>query len=125
MINKLGPVTTAFALGIIAFTGHLFVASMMDTTDALALLSVLYASLFAATVIIILILKQIMKRNIDNVGYTFMLLTSIKMVIVYLVFKTFAVEIGVVGLSKGHLISAFFIMLGVETFCTIRMINKN
>lgn len=125
MTNKFRPILDATGLSMLAVIVHLAIAYFLKLPDGLSLLAVLYGALFTATAIILLILIKIMFRNIDNVGYTFMLLTCIKMVIIYLVFKTFATEIGTEGLPKAHLIAAFFVMLGVETWCTVRMLNKN
>ena len=124
MINRFRPLAHAAAFALIAFAVHMSAAYLLKVENA-SLLPMLYGALFGMMLIILTILIMIKQKNIDSVGYAFMLLTCVKMVVIYLLFKTFAPEIGTDGLPKGHLIAGFFVMLGIETLCTIKMLNKN
>lgn len=85
----------------------------------------LYAFFYLFSVIIISILIEINKKNINNVGFTFMLITSIKMAIAYFFMQRILNSQSVfAGLEKINFFIIFILFLIIETTVTIRILNN-
>jgi hypothetical protein len=77
------------------------------------------------TVIILFILFKVQQKNLDIVGYTFLLLTTIKMVVCYLLSNSFLNQTdGNQTTEKWNFFFQFFIFLLIETVFTIQLLNK-
>ena len=81
----------------------------------------LYFSLFS--VIIILILIKIKQKNLDQVGLTFMLLTSIKMGFAFWIAKPiFRNNLENLAFEKWNFLALFLLFLTIETIVTVKML---
>lgn len=87
-------------------------------------LPLLHAFFGIFSVIIIAVLHKIRQKNINNVGYTFLLLTSLKMVLAYLFLRpVLALDLPQTPTEKMNFFIVFLYFLAVETIVTIRILN--
>lgn len=88
-------------------------------------IELIYGFFFICSLIIILILLKVKEKNIDNVGYTFLLVTSIKMAISYAVLYPIMQSKNLnVGVEKINFFIIFAFFLAIETIVTIRILNN-
>lgn len=92
--------TTAFVYGVIELYGYFLIASI---------------AIVAALIVI-------EKRNKDQVGYTFLILTSVKMVGAYLLLRP-VLEQGIKA-EKINFFVVFALFLAFETVVSSRMLNR-
>lgn len=117
---------------ILAFTGFCiheilfrFCVPKIYTDNFIYSLPSLYIGFGITSLAIVFILIQIKKRNIDNVGYTFLLLTSIKMVAAYIFMKPILETIlPKTQTEKMNFFIIFIFFLAIETIATIRILNN-
>jgi hypothetical protein len=77
------------------------------------------------SVLIVGVLIKVKERNIDNVGYTFLLLTSIKLVVAYLLIQPILkASLPQTPLEKINFFIIFIYFLATETILTIRILNN-
>ena len=85
----------------------------------------LYVIFTILSIIIVLILLLVKKKNLDIVGYTFLILTSIKMVIAYMFLKPILeASNSKTEVEKINFFIIFCFFLAIETVVTIRMLNN-
>ena len=130
MNNKYKPVLEVFFLSVVAFFIHelfFFIANKDTITDQFMYsVPVLYSFFLVCSVIILLILITIKEKNIDSVGQTFLLLTSIKMVVAYILLHPILQSTNkLLTPEKINFFITFAIFLTIETVVTIRILNKN
>jgi uncharacterized membrane protein len=88
-------------------------------------LEVVYAFFCIWSLVIMLILIKVCRKNIDNTGYTFLLLTSLKMGLsMPLVYPILNSGSAYVATEKINFFIVFSLFLLVETIATIRLLNK-
>jgi hypothetical protein len=88
-------------------------------------IELIYGFFFLCSVIIILILIKVKSKNLDNVGYTFLLTTFIKMGFAYAVLNP-VLQSGNsnIKFEKINFLIVFVLFLAIETFVTIRILNN-
>ena len=80
--------------------------------------------LFCSLAILFLLIR-VKKNNINNVGQTFLLTTSIKMALSYMLVLPILQSNSVnSALEKFNFLIIFFVFLSIETYVTIRILNK-
>lgn len=80
---------------------------------------------FVCSLLIIAILIKVKMKELDNVGYTFLLVTCIKMVLSYAVLHPILHSgNGNVRIEKNNFFIIFALFLTIETVVTIRMLNN-
>jgi hypothetical protein len=85
----------------------------------------LYGIFFVLSFIIILILLKIRERNFDQVGMSFLLLTSIKMVFYYLLLRPILNNTQFdITIEKNNFFVLFILFLTIETVVTITILSK-
>lgn len=85
----------------------------------------IYGFFFICSLFILLILIRVKKKNIDNVGYTFLLSTFIKMGGSYaLLSPILHSENPNVAIEKLNFFIVFALFLTMETVVTIRILNN-
>ncbi len=85
----------------------------------------LYTFFASCAAVIIMILIFVKQKNLDNVGYTFLVLTTIKMGLAYFVLRPILKSGSeIVAFEKGNFFIIFAIFLALETIITIRILNK-
>lgn len=86
----------------------------------------IYGFFLICSLIIVFILILVKGKNIDNVGYTFLLITFIKMGISYIVLLPILHSENVtIGAEKTNFFIVFALFLTVETIITIKLLNKH
>ena len=85
----------------------------------------IYEFFFICSVIIVFILIKVKEKNIDNVGYTFLLVTFIKMGISYAVLSPILHSGNPnVKIEKLNFFVIFALFLTIETIVTARILNN-
>ena len=85
----------------------------------------LYGIFSILSSIIILILLKIKERNFDQVGMSFLLLTSIKIIFYFLLLKSILKNSSIeVSTEKMNFFAMFIVFLTIETVITIRLLNE-
>lgn len=130
MSNKYKPVLEILFLSVVAFVIHktiFFFAQNYFNADSFKYsLPVLYLFFLVCSLVILYVLIRVNDKNIDSVGQTFLLLTSSKMVIAYvLLYPILQSTDKLITLEKINFFITFAVFLTIETFVTIRILNKN
>lgn len=85
----------------------------------------LYAIFFLLSFIIILIVLKISERNFDQVGMSFLLLTTFKIFFYYLLLKPILkIRHYDITMEKMNFFGMFILFLTIETIVTIRILSK-
>lgn len=128
-LKKYKLIATVFLFSIIAFAIHkllfiLFVPSDIENNFIYSLL-VLYGFFFSCSAVIIFILLKVKEKSLDNVGFTFLLLTSVKMVASY-VFLQPILNSNLENSTeeKINFFIIFILFLAIETLVSIRILNN-
>ena len=104
---------------ILTFTPLKFEAAIFEFS-----LEKLYLLFSLMTIIIILILIKVKQKNLDNVGMTFLLITSLKMIICYTIGRPIIKQVNSENqLEKWSFFAMFIVFLLIETFFTIYLLN--
>lgn len=83
-----------------------------------------YGFFFTCSIIILFILIKVKTRNIDYVGYTFLLVTFLKMVVSYSVLSSILHSGNSnMRIEKINFFIIFALFLAIETIVTIRLLN--
>ncbi len=126
---KLKPLLTVILLAFIGFIIHkiafyLAVPKVFEDNFVYSL-PLLYISFCATSLLIVLVLLKIKEVSIDNVGYTYLLLTSLKMVVVYVFMRPIlASTLPKTPTEKTNFFILFIYFLAIETIVTIRILNN-
>lgn len=84
-----------------------------------------YGFFFISSLLILFILIQVKIKNIDNVGYTFLLVTGIKIGLSFAFLSGISNRIGQnIRFEKINFFVIFALFLAIETTVTIRMLNN-
>ena len=85
----------------------------------------LYSTFTISSIVIVGILIVIKSKNLDIVGMCFLVLTSIKMVVCYvLVRPILALSPEEISVQKMNFFGIFILFLAIETIITIRILNN-
>lgn len=85
----------------------------------------LYGIFFLLSFIIVFILLLIKERNFDQLGMSFLLLTSSKMVVYYILLKPILnIKHYDIKTEKINFFVLFILFLTIETVVTIRLLNE-
>ena len=85
-----------------------------------------YFFFFVCSLILLFILILVKSKNIDNVGYTFLLITCSKIAIAYIVLLPILnADTKSVAIEKINFFIVFALFLAIETIITIRIVNNN
>lgn len=127
--KKYQPIIEILSISVVAYLVHkLFFylkGSDLNYTNFYYPIEIIYGFFFICSIIILLILIRIKSKNIDNVGYTFLLVTCIKMGISYAVLSPILNSGNSnVGYEKINFFIVFALFLTIETIVTIRILNN-
>lgn len=85
----------------------------------------LYGIFFILSIIIITILLKIKERNFDQLGMSFLLLTSVKMLFYYLLLRPILkIKHYDIATEKMNFFILFVLFLTIETIVTIRILSE-
>ena len=88
-------------------------------------IEVVYGFFFSCSLLIILILIKVNEKNIDNVGFTFLLVTFIKMALSYVILSPILNSGNPnVRTEKIDFFIIFALFLTIETIVTVRILNN-
>ena len=126
-IKSINPLLEVTFSALFLFVLHkLYFFLLGSETDTFYFsIEVVYGFFFAASLTIIVILMLIKKKNIDSVGFVFLLITSLKIVISYFLLRKIIINDGQhLQTEKLHFFIVFAVFLAIETVVTIRILNK-
>lgn len=84
----------------------------------------LYLLFFVFTLISLCIIKKVSEKNFDSTGMAFMLVTTIKTVISYLVLKPILNSPSSQNIEKANFFFVFILFLVIETVISITILKK-
>jgi hypothetical protein len=114
----------AFVLGFYCLHNVLFYVFQIKFS-AFYTLNELYLLFAMLSFIIIVILIKIKQKNIDNVGSSFLLITSIKLIAVFVFGNAIMRNQNLNhSIEKWNFLGLFLLFLAIETLVTIQMLNK-
>jgi hypothetical protein len=126
---KTKPLFTIILITVIGLIIHklIFYLLVVNTIEDNFIYSIplLYGLFSVFSILIVGVLVKVKERNIDNVGYTFLLLTSIKLVVGYLLIQPILkASLHQPALEKINFFIIFIYFLATETILTIRILNN-
>lgn len=127
-LKKYQPLIEVTLLSILVYLVHKLVFFLNQNNPNLQSfhfpIEVVYGFFFVCSLLIILILIKVNEKNIDNVGFTFLLVTFIKMALSYVVLSPI-LNSGNLNLrtEKIDFFIIFALFLTIETIITIRILN--
>lgn len=118
-----------FIISIIAFIINFFlVENFIPKTELIHWnypLVNLYSMFFVFSLVIMSLLLFVRKKNLDYVGYTYLIVTSIKMAIAYFLLRPILVTTSNdISSEKINFFIVFICFLIIETLLTIRILNN-
>lgn len=128
-LDKLKSIFTLFLLGAIGFSIHkllfYFFVPRIYEIDFIYSILLLYLFFFFFAALLILLLEKIKQNNINSVGFVFLLLTTIKMVIAFVFLKPIlSLNLPKTPTEKMSFFIIFIYFLIIETLVTIRILNN-
>jgi hypothetical protein len=126
---KTKPLVTIILIAVLGLIIHklIFFILVVNTIEDNFIYSIplLYSLFSIFSLLIVGVLIKVKERNIDNVGYTFLLLTSIKLVVAYLlIHPILKASLHQTPLEKINFFIIFIYFLATETILTIRILNN-
>ena len=110
--------------GIHKFLFFQFLAQSLQSKFIYSL-ELLYGFFFMASVLIVSILIVIRKKNLDNVGFTFLFLTVTKMGIAFFFMQSILKSKGIhQPTEKMNFFAIFILFLAIETVVAVRILNN-
>ena len=127
-LKKYKPIITIFIISVVTLVIHklvffLFLSNKLESYFTYSL-PLLYAFFYGCSAVIILILLKVKEKSIDNVGFTFLLLTSGKMLLSYAFLQPILNSNSLnLSIEKINFFIMFIFFLAVETLVSIRILN--
>lgn len=126
-LKKALPFLTLLAISVLLFVIHkmVFYSLSINQETFYYSLEILYLFFFSFSAIIFGVLLTIKKRSFDNVGMSFLLATSIKMIFCYLILRPL-LQIPKPNdpTERINFFIMFIVFLTIETLFTIRLVNE-
>lgn len=127
--KKYRPVLEVVFLSMLVYLVHKLVFFLNENHPKLQCfhfpIEVVYGFFFICSLLIILLLIKVKEKNIDNVGYTFLLVTFIKMAISYVILSPILHSGNPnMRIEKMNFFIIFALFLTIETIVTARILNK-
>ncbi|MBG6111739.1 FlaA1/EpsC-like NDP-sugar epimerase [Flavobacterium sp. CG_23.5] len=122
------PVLNLLLLTVVAYALHKTIFYSFNIYDAAFhySLETLYLIFSVLSIIVLVVLLKVKERSFDNVGMSFLLSTSVKMVVCYLILRpVLQASSQNNGIEKKNFFAMFILFLAMETILTIRILNKN
>ena len=127
--KKYRPILEILLLSLVVYLLHKVVLFLNDNNPKFQNfhfpIEVVDGFFFVCSVIILFILIKVKEKNIDNVGYTFLLVTFIKMGISYAVLSPILHSGNPnIRIEKLNFFVIFALFLTIETIVTARILNN-
>jgi uncharacterized membrane protein YjgN (DUF898 family) len=85
----------------------------------------IYLLFLGMSILVFTVVLKVKEQNFDNIGMSFLLATTVKMVFCYLILKPILrFNTNDNSLEKVNFFSVFVLFLTIETVLTIRILNK-
>lgn len=128
-VKKYKPILEIAVIAIPLFIIHKIIFSFSSLANTAEMfqytLEQLYGFFLIASVLIIFALIIIKEKNLDNVGYAFMLLTCIKMAVSYFMLRPILQNVSQSQHSeKFNFFIIFMLFLAIETMIAVRLLNN-
>lgn len=128
MNSKIGFLKPLFLIAFPIFSIHVLVfhfSSWNEKQEAFYYsIPFLYLLYFIFSKITLFIIHSISKKNFDNTGMSFMIITTIKMALSYFIAKPILEKSEELTLEKLNFFFIFILFLAIETVSTIFILNK-
>ena len=127
--KKFQPILEVTLFSILVYLVHKLVFFLNENNPNLEgfhfPIEVVYGFFFICSLLIILILIKVREKNIDNVGFTFLWVTFIKMGLSYIILSPI-LNSGNLNMrtEKINFFIVFALFLTIETIVTVRIINN-
>ena len=126
-LKNYNPLLSLIILVALAYGLHRGAFYLFDFRDATFhySLETLYALFLGLSVIVFLVMLKVKERSFDNVGMSFMLTTSAKMIVCFLILRPIlqtTTENN--AIEKKNFFMMFILFLAIETVLTIRILNE-
>ncbi len=108
-----------YSMNKLIFSYVFEIKSVVNFKYSLEKLHIIFASF---SFFIFLILKKVKQKNLDIVGYAFLLITSIKMIACYVIVRPILEKEPTI--EKLNFFILFIIYLFLETIITIKLLNE-
>lgn len=121
------PLLPLLVLAVLAYVVHRVAFYLLEINDATFYYSIetLYMVFLVLSIMVFVILLKVKERSFDNVGMSFLLSTSIKMIVCYLILKPILqVTAQNNAIEKKNFFMMFILFLTIETILTIRILNE-
>jgi hypothetical protein len=128
-LSKFKPIFDILLFGLLGFAIHklcfyLFVSRAFEDNFVYSILT-LYFFFFCFSAALLFALQKIKEINIDYVGYSFLLLTSLKIGAAFIFAKPImANNLPKTPTEKFNFFVIFIYFLAIETYLTIRILNN-
>jgi hypothetical protein len=127
--KKFQPILEVLILSSVVYLIHKLVFFLNDDNPKLQgfnfSIETIYEFFFSCSVIIVFILIIVKEKNIDNVGYTFLLVTCVKIAVSYAVLSPILQSRNTnVSIEKLNFFLVFALFLTIETIVTARILNN-
>ena len=97
----------------------------LQVNKPIYVLEELYLFFTACSIFILLLLVKISKKSFDNVGMVFLIATSVKMVLCYIVLRPILTTTAEnIRIEKINFFVMFILFLAIETVIAIRILNN-
>ncbi|WP_418264480.1 hypothetical protein [Flavobacterium faecale] len=109
------------------FVIHYFAFALLefDTSTFYYSLGFLYALFFGLSLAVLITLIIVKKKSYEQVGMSFLLASSIKMIVSYVILKPILVKIDEnLVLEKMSFFMTFILFLIIDVYITIRILNE-
>ncbi len=126
-LKKIKPFLDLFGVVFLVYVLHkvLFLIFTINDSFFIYSLEVLYLFFFVFSVIILKILLVVQKKSFDNVGMSFLLATSIKMILCYVILRPLLqIPKPLNATERINFLILFIVFLAIETLFTIRLVNE-
>jgi hypothetical protein len=121
------PILNLVLLAGIAYLTHKFIFYLfkIEETTFLYSMETLYLLFVAMSMLVFIVVLKVKGRSFDNVGMSFLLATTVKMVFCYLILNPILrINSHDNSLEKVNFFGIFVLFLTIETVLTIRILNK-
>ncbi|EIA10009.1 hypothetical protein HJ01_00691 [Flavobacterium frigoris PS1] len=122
------PILNLVVLVGIVYLTHKLILFLLKIEESTFVYSMetLYLLFLAMSTLVFIIVLKVKERSFDNVGMSFLLATSVKMIFCYLILKPILrINSHDNSLEKVNFFAIFVIFLTIETVLTIRILSKN
>ncbi|MBS7787539.1 hypothetical protein KIH23_09550 [Flavobacterium sp. CYK-55] len=128
-LKKLHPVLFVVFASVLGYALHkvlfYFIVPQKFEADFVYSVEMLYAFFAVSSALIVSTLNFISKKSVNNVGYFYLLLTTLKMGVAYFFLKPIlSFDLPKTAVEKTNFFLIFIYFLIVETVVTIRILNK-